>query len=74
LIILKTVVEEKVEEDDDDDDVEKVDTSAAGNKYFPMKNEFINDIDIQILDENSKFLDFNNMSWVLVFQILMIDK
>jgi hypothetical protein len=35
-----------------------------------MKENFIDDIDIQIFDENNRFIDFNNTDWSMVISVI----
>lgn len=37
--------------------------------HYPMKENYINEIDIQIYDEFNKFIDFNNTSWNIILSI-----
>jgi hypothetical protein len=37
--------------------------------HFPMKEDYINNIDIQIYDENNEFINFNNTNWKIILSI-----
>jgi hypothetical protein len=37
--------------------------------HFPMKEEYIDNIDIQIYDENNEFINFNNTNWKIILSI-----
>jgi len=42
---------------------------ANQTSYSVLKNKNISLIDIQILDENGNYVDFNNIDWTLTFQL-----
>jgi len=42
--------------------------------YGGFKNKRINNIDIQLLDENNNYIDFNNVGWVMSIQIITTKK
>jgi hypothetical protein len=43
--------------------------SSHADRFFPLKNQFIEEIDIQIYDGNNNFIDFNNRFWSLTIAI-----
>jgi len=38
-------------------------------KHFPLNEDYINDIDIQIYDENNNFINFNNTNWNIILSL-----
>ena len=42
--------------------------NAAGRKSL-LRNKFVDDIDIQILDENNRYINFNNAEWSITLAI-----
>jgi hypothetical protein len=48
--------------------------SNQSSNYGRLKNRRIDSIDIQILDENGLFIEFNNINWCITLQLIVYTK